>query len=651
MKRTNKKFSAPTAWGQCGASVRRVAITLLTLVMAFTAQTAWADYGWYYGAMTIGGVTTDCTAWSSDGSNPTDLGIVDNMTITSIAFNVWSDANDRGGANMYFRIWDGGSSQVGADQNLHLGTATRIGGKDHDFAISWTGTLDLAAAVSLTLIPGKTYYIDMYAKTYGDSGDEWYSANNANFHAKLTIAPSGNCGTTDHESDVTWSLNSGGVLTISGTGAMADFDDSDSKAPWLSYKDNITSVVIENGVTTIGDYAFDGCERIVSVSIPASVTSIGQSAFYHCGYFTDHLTVTFATGSSLTTIGNGAFQGAEKLTSITIPASVTSIGDNAFNECEYLTTIDIPASVTSIGSHAFHGCGFGAEAALTVTFASGSSLTTIGAGAFSETKLSSISIPASVTSIGWKAFYCCTLTTVSIPASVTSIGELAFSDCGNLTTVTLNSNPSIGTGAFPSTTAVRMNLTAHEGETNEYWMTFYNQNYSFEADPNTQVFKVELSGDELKLHEIENKIVDAGTAVVLKTTGGGNPVMTLTTASGDEQANSLIGVAVPAGEKSLGNMYVLNNGSQGVGFYKLTYGKTLGVGKAYLTYGEPDSDDPEGEGGHAREFLSFGDTTGINDVRGQKEDVRGEYYDLQGRRVSQPTKGLYIVNGKKVVIK
>jgi len=163
---------------------------IFTLLFAAAGTlTAWAGYGWYDGSITIGGSSTDCTAWSTDGNNPTDLGIVTNMTVTSVAFNIWSDANDRGGANIFFRIWDGGSSQVGEDQDLWLGAATRIGGKVHDFAISWTGTFNLASKVGLTLVPGKTYYVDMWAKSYGNSGDEWYSNNGGNFHAKLTIAP------------------------------------------------------------------------------------------------------------------------------------------------------------------------------------------------------------------------------------------------------------------------------------------------------------------------------------------------------------------------------------------------------------------------------------------------------------------------------
>lgn len=162
---------------------------LLFLALAAAGLQGRANYGWYDASMSIGGVTTDITAWSTDGNNPTDLGILTNMTITSVAFKVWSDANDRNGANMFFRIWDGGNSQVGLDQDLWLGAATRITG-DHDFAISWTGTENLAAAVKLSLESGKTYYIDMWAKTYGNSGDssddEWYSGGGANFHAKLT---------------------------------------------------------------------------------------------------------------------------------------------------------------------------------------------------------------------------------------------------------------------------------------------------------------------------------------------------------------------------------------------------------------------------------------------------------------------------------
>lgn len=81
--------------------------------------------------------------------------------------------------------------------------------------------------------------------------------------------------------------------------------------------------------------------------------------------------------------------------------------------------------------------------------------------------------------------------------------------------------------------------------------------------------------------------------------------------------------------------------ANGVGFYKLKDGKKLGLGKAYLTY----------SGAQAREYFTFDTSTGIDEVRSKKEDVRGDIYDLSGRRVTHPTKGIYIVGGKKIVIK
>ena len=163
-------------------------LLLLGGLLLFGAQSAFADdptYGWYEGSMSIGGKITDPTSWSSYAVSPTDLGFLTDMTISAIAFNVWCDANDRGGADMYLKIWDGGAEQVGEDQHIWLGGSTTITEKTHDFAISWSGDVDLAAAVGLVLEPGKTYYIDMYAKTYGTSGDQWYNGVGNNYHAKF----------------------------------------------------------------------------------------------------------------------------------------------------------------------------------------------------------------------------------------------------------------------------------------------------------------------------------------------------------------------------------------------------------------------------------------------------------------------------------
>ena len=158
--------------------------------------------------------------------------------------------------------------------------------------------------------------------------------------------------------------------------------------------EKLTSITIPNSVTSIGEHAFSGCYNLSSITIPNSVTSIGDLAFEYC-YNLTSITIP----NSVTSIGWGAFWGCDKLASITIPNSVTSIGELAFNGCDNLTSITIPNSVTSIGELAFNGCD----------------------------NLTSITIPNSVKSIGKKAFAdCYSLTSISIPNSVISIGEKAF---------------------------------------------------------------------------------------------------------------------------------------------------------------------------------------------------------------------------------
>ena len=187
-----------------------------------------------------------------------------------------------------------------------------------------------------------------------------------------------------------------------------------------------------------------------------------------------------------------------------------------------------------------------------------------------------------------------------------------------------------------------INLTANEGATGEYWATFYSNASNFKASAGTQVFAVNLTGTAITMTEITDRIVKSGQGVVLKKTTSGSITMTPTSSnsSDDYSGNSLVGTMTSI--TNPGNAYVLNyKAATGAGFYKLSSGGTIGANKAYLV-----------SGAGAPEFFSFdGNTTSINEVIGKMEDVSGEYYDLQGRRVSQPTKGLYIVNGKKVIIK
>lgn len=158
----------------------------------------------------------------------------------------------------------------------------------------------------------------------------------------------------------------------------------------------------------------------------------------------------------------------------------------------------------------------------------------------------------------------------------------------------------------------------------------------------TQVFKVALEGTGITLTEIEDGIVNAGQGVVLKSSSASITLASAASASATSYScNSLLGTTA-AMTGATGNIYVLNKGTQGIGFYKLKSDGNLGANKAYLTYSG---------GAGAREFFLFDEATGIEmPTVEDNADADAVVYDLQGRRVVNPTKGLYIVNGKKVFI-
>ena len=226
--------------------------------------------------------------------------------------------------------------------------------------------------------------------------------------------------------------------------------------------DSLTSMSIPDGVTFIGDSAFRGCGRLTNITIPDSVTHIGWRVFSDCsrltsiavneGNFVYHSdgnclietqsktliagceTSVIPADGSVTSIGDSAFYGCDRLTNITIPDSVTSIGDEAFYNCDSLTSVTIPDSVTSIGDYAFSDC----DSLSNVTIGDGISF--INVYVFEGcSSLTSIVIPDSVTSIsGWAFRDCDSLTSVTIPDSVTSIGDSAFSGCDSLTSIAVN---------------------------------------------------------------------------------------------------------------------------------------------------------------------------------------------------------------------
>ena len=228
---------------------------------------------------------------------------------------------------------------------------------------------------------------------------------NPNVHLVVESGAKLTGGAAGDGSGVTWQLTentddpSTYTLTIRGSGAMEDYLMSGHQ-PWRSFRDQITSVVVSPGVTSIGNLAFALSRNIIHVDIADSVVSIGEQAFSDCSSLTD-----IKIPQSVTYIGVKAFDSCTNLSSITLSNNITSIGTYAFNNCTNLTSITIPGSVTSIGWGAFSNC----------------------------TKLTSITIPGSVISIGPYAFRDCTnLTSITIPGSVTSIGEHVFTGCTSL---------------------------------------------------------------------------------------------------------------------------------------------------------------------------------------------------------------------------
>ena len=299
--------------------------------------------------------------------------------------------------------------------------------------------------------------------------------------------------------DCTWSLD-GTVLTISGNGTMANY--TYYNVPWgcditeviiekgvtsigsraFSYCTNLESITIPNSVTSIGSQAFSDCTNLESITIPNSVTSIGNYAFYNC---TSLESITIP--DSVTSIGEDAFSGCTSLESVTIGDGVTSIDWHAFSNCTSLESITIPNSVTSIGNYAFYNCTsltsitvdednafyssrdgvlFNKNKSELITYPAGkaernynipNSVTSIGNSAFYNcTSLKTVTIGDSVTSIGYEVFENCTsLESITIPDSVTSIGYEAFENCTSLESITIpDSVKSIGNYAFEGCTSL-----------------------------------------------------------------------------------------------------------------------------------------------------------------------------------------------------
>lgn len=255
-----------------------------------------------------------------------------------------------------------------------------------------------------------------------------------------SVDVNGTCG-----SNLTWQLFGDGTLEISGSGPMQKF----TTAPWADVQNQIRSIIICDGVTSICDNAFTSLYGLTDISMASSVASIGQKAFQNCTALQE---VKLPEG--VVSVGNYAFAQCERLVSVEMPSTCIELGTHIFLECsamktakvfntgsymfffcEKLTDVTIGETVTEIADNAFSYC----RAVQMIKLPD--SLEKIGAGAFNSAGLKEITLPEGLASIGKEAFrFCGGLQAISIPDSVTEIGAYAFSGCDKLESVKLSEN-------------------------------------------------------------------------------------------------------------------------------------------------------------------------------------------------------------------
>lgn len=254
---------------------------------------------------------------------------------------------------------------------------------------------------------------------------------------EVTTVDSGYCGADNGGENLRWTLDNNGVLTISGSGAMKDYPRDENQRPdwYLNHKDSIRSVVLDNKITHIGDYAFDGCTSIKSVgytgytgnagvALPESVTTIGVHAFSDTG-----VTGTLKLPEHLTEIDSSAFYHCGKLNGeLKLPDTVKEIGGFAFNRCGFTGKLELPASLEKIGNDAFESC-----SGLTGKLTFPSKMNEIDFSIFHETGITEVVIPSSIKTVRDFAFdSCMNLKKVYLPTEIPKIYNRAFRGCDNV---------------------------------------------------------------------------------------------------------------------------------------------------------------------------------------------------------------------------
>lgn len=468
---------------------------------------------------------------------------------------------------------------------------------------------------------------------------------------------------------------------------------------------NLTSINIPASVNSISEDTFSACTNLESITVADGNTKYDSRD--NCNAIIEKSTNTLILGCMNSTIpetvlaiGPSAFS-AQKLKSVNIPSSVSSIARNAFNRCSELTSLNIPAGVSSIDNTAFSGCTglstITVDNANTNYYSQNNAIITkstnelilgcqttttvpdgvksIGEQAFDQVYLPSIKIPSSVNTIKQfaftncgqleevtlseglvtiegKAFHSCKFESLTLPSTVTTVGSEAFYHYGDFTLNTPYTLASLTSDVFGSSAASYGKIQLYVTPQKEYTTFACTKAIDFSGLSGVEAFVASgYDASTKKVHLTKVNVANANEGVILKATPGTQYILTEGTSESHE-SNLLIGVTTATqvnatdGENT---NFVLSNGV----FKKVAQGSTteestIANGKAYLQL--PTSALPAGV--RSIGISTKGDVTGIVNVELIGEEGNGETYDLSGRRVKNAaSKGVYVKNGKKVIIK